>query len=176
MRTGNPDLGLGNPIKIKTSFYGIVPVRLGFDHPDLSTDHAFFTLLNGSFSRLVGTSLVPPDRNVDWLYNEAPFAVLAHNTEADPVFIYANRAAQNCFEYSWEEFITLPSRLSAEAPDRTERQALLDAVVRDGFTSDYRGLRIAKSGRRFWIERATVWQLIDDDGVVHGQAATFNLP
>jgi PAS domain S-box-containing protein len=160
---------------MKTSSYGVAPVRCGFDHPELSTDSAFFTLLNGSFARLVGTSLVPTDRDADWLYNDAPFAVLAHNTEADPVFIYANRAAQNCFGYSWEEFISLPSRLSAEAPDRAERQALLDAVARNGFTSDYRGLRIAKSGRRFWIERATVWQLIDVDGVTHGQAATFNL-
>jgi len=151
-------------------------VRFGFGHPDFSTDSAFFTLLNGSFARFVGTSLVPPDCDADWLYNEAPFAVLAHNTEPDPVFIYANRSAQNCFGYSWEEFTSLPSRLSAEAPDRAERQALLDAVARSGFTSDYRGLRIAKSGRRFWIERATVWQLMDGEGVVHGQAATFALP
>ncbi len=119
---------------------------------------------------------MPSGHGADWLYNEAPFAVLAHNTEADPIFIYANRSAQHCFGYSWEEFISLPSRLSAEAPDRAARQALLNAVARDGFTSDYRGLRIAKSGRRFWIEHATVWQLIDGDGVVHGQAATFALP
>ena len=48
--------------------------------------------------------------------------------------------------------IGLPSRLSAEAPEHAERQRLLDAVARDGFTGGYRGLRIAKGGRRFWIE------------------------
>ncbi|MGL6039842.1 MAG: MEKHLA domain-containing protein, partial [Deefgea sp.] len=27
------------------------------------------------------------------------------------------------------------------------------------------------SGRRFWIENATVWNLIDEVGIKHGQAA-----
>lgn len=99
-----------------------------------------------------------------WLYHEAPFAVLAHNTEADPRFIYANETAQSCFEYSWPEFTALRSRFSAEAPDRAERQRLLEAVARNGFVADYRGLRIAKSGRRFWIEAGAVWQLIDANG------------
>ena len=108
-----------------------------------------------------------------WLYEDAPFCLLAHDTAADPRFVYANRAAQACFEYGWDEFTTLPSRLSAEAPDRAERQRLLDAVTRDGFIGDYRGIRIAKSGRRFWIESAVVWQLIDEAGTLHGQAAAF---
>ncbi|HEY0234301.1 MAG TPA: MEKHLA domain-containing protein, partial [Afipia sp.] len=60
---------------------------------------------------------------------------------------------------SWGELIGLPSRLSAEAPERAERQRLLDAVARDGFISNYKGVRISKSGRRFWIENAIVWQL-----------------
>jgi hypothetical protein len=34
-------------------------------------------------------------------------------------------------------------------------------------------MRIAKSGRRFWIENATVWELIDEAGRRHGQAAAF---
>ncbi len=142
----------------------------------LASDPAFFALLNDSHRRFVGSPLVLPGRDADWLYNEAPFVVLAHNTEADPVFIYANRAAQRCFRYSWEEFTSLPSRLSAEAPDRAERQSLLDEVARNGFTTGYRGTRIAKSGRRFSIDRATVWQLLDANGLVHGQAATFAVP
>ncbi|WP_437377230.1 MEKHLA domain-containing protein [Inquilinus limosus] len=39
--------------------------------------------------------------------------------------------------------------------------------------TSYRDLRVAKSGRRFWIENATVWRLIDEAGTLHGQAATF---
>ena len=141
---------------------------------DISVDPDFFDLLTRSFARLTGKPLVADGQGPDWLYNEAPFAVLAHNTEADPVFVYANKTAQACFEYTWSEFITIPSRLSAEAPNREERQRLLEAVTRNGFIADYRGVRIAKSGRRFWIENGIVWQLYDDHGTYRGQAATFS--
>ena len=140
---------------------------------DLSRDADFFALLASSYARSVGKPLVAEGQDATWLYNNAPFAVLAHSTDADPVFVYANRTAQTCFEYGWDEFVTIPSRLSAEAPNREERQRLLDAVTRDGFISDYRGMRIAKSGRRFWIEGGTVWHLIDEAGTPRGQAALF---
>jgi len=141
---------------------------------NLSVDHTFFELLTQSFCRIVGIPLVEEGLGPDWLYHSAPFVVVAHNTDVDPHFIYANKAAQNCFEYPFDEFVTLPSRLSAELPDRVERQRLLDAVTRNGFISDYRGLRVAKSGRHFWIEDGIVWQLIDHDGNRCGQAATFS--
>jgi PAS domain-containing protein len=140
---------------------------------DLSSDPAFFDVLTDSHARLVGAPLVPPGSGAEWLYREAPFVVLAHGTERDPKFIYANRAAQACFGYSWDEFMTLPSRLSAEAPDQAERQRLLEQVERNGFLSGYRGVRVAKSGRRFIIEDGVVWELIDGNGKRHGQAATF---
>ena len=140
---------------------------------DLSSDPAFFALLTDSHARLVGSPLVPPGTDAGWLYREAPFVVVAHGTDRDPKFIYANQAAQTCFEYSWREFMTLPSRLSAEAPDRAERQRLLDEVARNGFLFGYRGLRVAKSGRRFIIEHGVVWEMVDRAGKRHGQAATF---
>lgn len=140
---------------------------------DLRSDPAFFELLTGSYARLVGAPLVPEGANAQWLYEDAPFVVVAHNTDADPRFVYANKRAQACFEYPWVEFITLPSRLSAEAPNREERARILEAVARDGFVRGYRGVRISKSGRRFWIDDGIVWQLIDADGVNRGQAATF---
>jgi hypothetical protein len=131
-----------------------------------------FRLLNDSYLRLLDKPLVP--EGVDgagWLYSSAPFAVLAHDGGADPVFMYANRTAQACFEYSWDEFIQLPSRLSAEAAERADRQRLLDAVARQGFVTGYRGVRVAKSGRRFWIEDGTIWQLYDEHENYRGQAA-----
>jgi hypothetical protein len=143
----------------------------------LAVDPTFYDLLAGSYSRLLGGALIPPEHDnslaAHWLYEEAPFCVLAHNTDPDPVFIYGNKAAQACFEYTWVELTSLRSRLSAEEPDREERQRLLERVERSGFATGYRGLRIAKSGRRFWIEDVTVWQLVDGNGILHGQGAIY---
>ncbi len=141
--------------------------------PAAAFDRAFFQLLTNSYMRMVGRPLVDGGQDAAWLYNDAPFAMLAHSTAADPVFIYANRTAQRCFEYGWDEFVTIPSRLSAEAPNREERQRLLDAVASNGFIDNYRGMRIAKSGRRFWIEGGIVWELTDEQGQRCGQAALF---
>jgi hypothetical protein len=104
---------------------------------------------------------------------EAPVVVLSHGLGSDPTFNYGNRLAQQLFELSWSELVTLPSRLSAEPQNRDERQRLLEAVSARGYIDDYAGVRISKSGRRFRIARATVWNLVDAAGVLRGQAATF---
>ncbi|HZZ12851.1 MAG TPA: MEKHLA domain-containing protein [Paraburkholderia sp.] len=138
-------------------------------------DQEFFKLVSMSYWRLLGEHLVSPEIAAEeaaaWLYYRAPFGLLAHNTEPDPVFVYGNRRAQELFEYSWDELTVLPSRLSAQAPDQNERQAFLEQVKRHGFVSAYRGVRVAKSGKRFWIENALVWQLHDETGKYYGQAA-----
>ena len=140
-------------------------------------DPGFCRLLTGSHQRLVGSPLLPREwsdaRAAYWLYEADSLCVLAHDSGVDPFFIYANKAAQACFEYDWGELTLLRSRLSAEAPAREEREGLLAEVGRRGFVTDYRGLRVAKSGRRFWIERVTIWELIDEQGGRHGQAAAF---
>ncbi|MGB6766507.1 MAG: MEKHLA domain-containing protein [Methyloceanibacter sp.] len=143
----------------------------------LASDPDFFDLLVSSYRRTVGSEPAflehGQHHSAKWLYQTASHPVLAHNTDPDPRFIYANKAAQAAFEYDWEEITELPSRLSAEPVDLEDRQRLLDAVARRGFATGYSGLRIAKSGRRFWIEDGIVWQLINRDGAVRGQAATF---
>ena len=122
----------------------------------LATDPDFFDLLVSSYRRTVGSEPAFLEHgqhpSAEWLYEQGGHCVLAHNTDPDPRFIYANRAAQIAFEYDWDEITQLPSRLSA---------------------AGYSGVRIAKSGRRFWIEEGVVWQLVDRDGAVRGQAATF---
>ncbi len=104
---------------------------------------------------------------------EAPFVLLAHNGEADPRFVYANRQAQQLFERTWDDFVGLPSRLSAEPDAQAARAALLSTVLRSGYCDDYGGVRVASSGRRFRIQGATVWNVLDEDGDRVGQAATF---
>jgi len=105
---------------------------------------------------------------------EAPCVVVSHGTEADPVLNYGNHAALALWEMSWAELTRTPSRLTAEAPNREERARLLEAVTRRGFIDDYSGVRISKSGRRFRIARATVWNLLTEDGKPCGQAAMFD--
>jgi hypothetical protein len=133
-------------------------------------------LLRNSFHRLTGRELIEravPASDVGRTLYEAPFAVLAHGTGPDPTFIYGNRTALALFEVEWRELVTLPSRLSAEPVCQMERARLLEQVTAHGFIDDYSGVRISKTGRRFLIRRATVWNLIDETGTYHGQGAMF---
>jgi MEKHLA domain len=93
--------------------------------------------------------------------------------EADPVLNYGNAAALALWEMSWVELTRTPSRLTAKAPNREERARLLATVTARGFIDDYSGVRISKTGRRFKISRATVWNLLTADGHPCGQAAMF---
>ena len=131
-------------------------------------------LLLRSFRQLVGKDLIPSGPDVARRLFEAPVFVASHNTDDDPVLTYGNRTALGLFEMDWNEFTATPSRFTAEAPLREERQRLLDRVATHGFIDDYSGIRISKSGRRFMIRQATVWNLLDENGLVAGQAATFD--
>ncbi len=104
----------------------------------------------------------------------APFALVSHDSAKDPVFNYGNQTALRLFEMEWEEFISLPSRKSAEPLHREERKRLLEEVSQKGFISNYTGIRISAKGNRFLIKNAIVWNVIDEKGVYIGQAATFS--
>ena len=131
-------------------------------------------LIDESYRRLTGRQLVQPRDDLAVALWHAPRAIVAHGTQADPIFFYGNALALDLFEMPADEFMRLPSRLSAERMLRDERARLLDRVTRDGFIDDYAGIRISASGQRFRIEQATVWNLIDAAGAMHGQAATFD--
>ena len=136
---------------------------------------ARIALLPESFERLLRCPLIElGDDIVAALWN-APFALLAHGTEPDPVFFFGNAYALDAFECDVESFVHMPSRHSAEAPLRGERQALLDRVAAQGYIDDYGGIRISAKGRRFRIDSVVVWNLVDGGGRCHGQAATFVL-
>jgi hypothetical protein len=107
-----------------------------------------------------------------WLFH-APVAVLSHDTQADPIFVYGNQTALNLFELDWEALTRMHSRLTAEPAAREERARLLSEVSAKGFITDYRGVRISSSGRRFLIQDAVVWNLFDQQGQYRGQAAAF---
>jgi hypothetical protein len=131
-------------------------------------------ILLASYRRLTGKNLIDPGPNAAKRLFESPFFVASHNTEDDPVLTYGNLTALTLFEMSWEEFTATPSRFTAEAPLREERQQLLERVTKHGYIDDYSGIRISKSGQRFHIRQATVWNLHDPSGKPVGQAASFD--
>jgi hypothetical protein len=118
--------------------------------------------------------IISPDmREIGRLLYEAPFALLAHDASDDPVFFYANLMAQALFEMSWSEITKLPSRWSAESSNQEERERLLHQVSLKGYIDNYSGVRISRTGRRFLIKGATVWNLTNEDDILIGQAAIF---
>ena len=135
-------------------------------------DHA--ELLANSFYTLVGHKLVSDKVNLGKELYEAKFALLSHTNATEPVFNYANLVALELFEFAWEEIIKIPSRLSAEPTNQSERAKLLQQVTTKGFIDNYQGIRISKTGKRFRIDNAIVWNLIDDNGIYQGQAACFS--
>ncbi len=105
---------------------------------------------------------------------EAPFVVASHGLEADPVLNYGNRAALDLWEMDWAAFTRTPSRLTAEPVNRAERDRMLAQAAAQGHIRDYRGVRMSGTGRRFLVENAIVWNVVDEAGTKLGQAATFS--
>lgn len=105
---------------------------------------------------------------------EAPVVVVSHGMEPDPVLNYGNRAALNVWELSWDRLIQTPSRLTAEPDERAERGQILAQAKRQGYFDGYRGVRVSSTGRRFLIEQALIWTVLDSVGQPIGQAATFS--
>ena len=133
-------------------------------------------ILARSLKHFTGRDLLPGAFSATGLAEKifhAPFVLVSHGTEADPVLNYGNASALALWEISWAELTRTPSRLTAEAPNREERSKLLETVTRRGFIDDYSGVRISKTGRRFRISRATVWNLLSETGEPSGQAAMF---
>lgn len=130
-----------------------------------------------SFRERVGRDLVPPQATPE-IDSEAlflaPFVVVSHGTQADPILNYANLPALELWDTDLPSLLAMPSRLTAEPVDREERARMLALAHRQGYIDNYAGVRISSKGRRFRIDRAIVWDLTDPDGTPAGQAATFS--
>jgi hypothetical protein len=105
---------------------------------------------------------------------EAPFALMSHNTAADPIFNYGNRRALLQFGYTWAEFTQLPSRYSAEPIAQEERSALLAVSRSQGIIENFQAIRIDRWGKPFTITNGILWNLMDEKGAYIGQAATYS--
>ncbi|MDJ0533104.1 MAG: MEKHLA domain-containing protein [Xenococcaceae cyanobacterium MO_207.B15] len=134
-------------------------------------------ILLDSFNKFLGYQLISrketPQQQSQALF-KANFVVVSHRTEPDPILNYGNEMALNLWEMSWSDFTQTPSRLTAEPVNREARQAMLQQAKTQGYIDNYSGVRISKTGRRFFIEKAIIWNLLDSQGNRCGQAATFS--
>lgn len=105
---------------------------------------------------------------------ESSMVVVSHGTEEDPLLNYANRTALDLWGMTWEQLIKTPSRLTAEPVNRAEREWMLEQARARGFIDTYRGVRISGTGRRFLVENALIWNVLDAEFRRIGQAATFS--
>jgi hypothetical protein len=134
-------------------------------------------LLLDSFSHWTGRDLIPREGTREELSRrlfDAPMVVVSHGTEDDPVLNYGNRMALELWDMSWQQLTQTPSRLTAEPVNQAERAGMLSQARAQGYIDNYRGVRITATGRRFLVERAIVWNVIDGQGGRVGQAATFS--
>lgn len=134
-------------------------------------------LLLDSFYRWIGRDLIErnssPTKQAQALFG-APFVVISHGTEPDPILNYGNQAALDLWEMTWEQMTRTPSRQTAEPVDQEERTRMLALAEEQGYFTGYRGVRISATGRRFVVEGATVWNVLDHRNQLVGQAGTFS--
>ncbi len=101
-------------------------------------------------------------------------AVLAHDNSRDPLLIYANATALRLWERPWEDMIGMPSRYTAEAEARSQRDSALQQAKQGDAFEGYSGVRVSRTGQRFMISNARIWTLWDETGRDCGQAAAFS--
>ena len=133
-------------------------------------------ILAKSYRQLLGKELVSPSNTPEELAKalfHAPFVVVSHGTQADPILNYGNQTALQLWSLSWEELTKTPSRLTAEPVNRETRAVMLEQAAKQGYIDNYQGIRISSTGKRFLIEQAVIWNLYDDSVAPCGQAATF---
>jgi hypothetical protein len=139
-------------------------------------------IVTDSYQQLLGRNLIDtidvidatetPEQLSQALF-QAPFVLVSHGTQANPIFNYGNQTALQLWSLSWDEFIQTPSAASAETIAREERSVMLQQAKEQGYIENYQGVRISSKGKRFLIKQATLWNLTDESGQKCGQAATF---
>ena len=71
------------------------------------------TLIIESYERICKKSFpIPGSKSnpLESVHHSSEYAIVSHGLQKDPIFNYANLAAQKLWKLSWEEFIQLPSK------------------------------------------------------------------
>ncbi|NJL43132.1 MAG: MEKHLA domain-containing protein [Pseudanabaena sp. RU_4_16] len=130
-----------------------------------------------SFELWTSRPLIAPkstDEEIGRSLFEAPFILVSHGIERDPILNYGNQAALGLWQMDWAQFTSTPSRLTAEPVAQEERERLLRQAETHGYIDNYNGIRISSTGQRFYIKAAIVWNVLDEEQQKCGQAATFS--
>ncbi|MEB3180496.1 MAG: MEKHLA domain-containing protein [Nostocaceae cyanobacterium] len=130
-----------------------------------------------SFKHWTGKSLLDVNGTPEEIAKSlfvAPFVIVSHGTEKDPIFNYGNRTALELWELSWEDFTQMPSRKTVRDVERKDREQLLLEAATKGFITNYSGIRNSSSGKRFQIQDVLLWNVLDEDNQRCGQAAFFS--
>lgn len=109
----------------------------------------------------------------DKIFN-ASFVLASHDNSTDPKFKYGNKKALDLWELSWNEFINMPSKKTAEDIFQNERKRLLEEVYKNGYSTNYKGIRVSSTGKRFEILDAILWNVLDKNNKLIGQAVKFD--
>mmetsp|Transcript_27119 Transcript_27119/g.51378 ORF Transcript_27119/g.51378 Transcript_27119/m.51378 type:complete len:205 (+) Transcript_27119:113-727(+) len=128
------------------------------------------TLLSESYSTLTSTPFPLSGLSPSSIHSSPTHILLSHDTSPSPLFTYANLLAQSTFKSS---LIGIESKYSASTSIQPSREDLLNRVTAHGYVDDYEGVRVDSEGNEFMIKNATVWNLVDYEGVKIGQAAMF---
>ncbi|MDJ0680656.1 MAG: MEKHLA domain-containing protein [Xenococcaceae cyanobacterium MO_167.B52] len=134
-------------------------------------------ILLDSFNQFLGYQLISRQKTAEKqseILFKADFVIVSHGIESDPILNYGNQTALTLWEMNWSDFIQTPSRLTTEPINREARQAMLQQAKTQGYIDNYSGVRISKTGKRFFIETAIIWNLLDPKDNKCGQAATFS--
>ena len=133
-------------------------------------------ILADNYHQLLGENLIDsvatPEQLSQALFY-APFVLVSHGTQADPIFNYGNQTALQLWSLSWSEFTQTPSASVTEPNEIEDRALMLKQAAEQGYIENYQGTRTAKTGKKFRIERVKLWNLTDESGRKCGQAATF---
>jgi hypothetical protein len=137
----------------------------------------YIFLITNSLKKLTGIEIVDSSLNIEEQAKQvfhSGYVLLAHNASNEPIFNYANQKALQLFEMSWDEFTNMPSKYSAESDERGKREKLLAEVEEKGYSKNYSGIRISKTGRRFEIKDVIIWNVYDAENNRIAQAAVFD--
>ena len=134
-------------------------------------------LLLNSFLHWTGRELLERAGGSDYQAHalfQSPFVVVSHGVEEDPLLNYGNQLALELWVMTWEDLTRTASRLTTEPMNRAEREWMLEQARTRGYLDTSRGVRITSTGRRFLVENALIWNVVDAAGRRVGQAATFS--